>query len=463
VNTTVVCMTAQQRDAIRAHVLPDDGCEAVAILLCGRARSTRRQKLLVHRIVPVPYTLCSIRSPDRVTWPTDFLVPYLHEAGRKGWSVVKIHGHRGYDRFSVVDDTADRALFPTLYAWMESGVPHGSAILMDDGRLFGRVVTEDGGFAPFSQINVVGDDLEFFRVKPEASPVPAFGERIAQTFGKGTFEQLRRLRVGVVGASGTGSPVIEELARNGVGELVLVDPDVVEHKNLNRIWNSTADDAHAQRPKVEVAARAIAAMGLNTHVETYATTLFDTAAVRAIASCDAVFGCMDTVDGRFLLNKLAAFYTVPYIDLGVKLEADGNGGVDQVAASVHFLKPNGSSLLSRRVFTMEQVRAAGLRRADPEHYRQEVDEGYIRGVQEDRPAVIHVNTLIASLAINELLARVHPFRLDPNSQFATTRISLSHGIFAHEPEGEPCAVLARHVGRGDVVPLLDWPELSADN
>jgi hypothetical protein len=112
---------------------------------------------------------------------------------------------------------------------------------------------------------------------------------------------------------------------------------------------------------------------------------------------------------------------------------------------------------------MEHVRAAGLRRTDPERYRQEVGEGYIRGVQEDRPAVIHVNTLIASLAVNELLARVHPFRLDANSQFATTRISLTHGIFAHESDGEPCAMLARHVGRGDVVPLLDWPELSTDS
>ena len=30
----------------------------------------------------------------------------------------------------------------------------------------------------------------------------------------------------------------------------------------------------------------------------------------------------------------------------------------------------------------------------------------------------------------------------------------------HESDGEPCSLLARHVGRGDVNPLLEWAELS---
>jgi hypothetical protein len=169
---------------------------------------------------------------------------------------------------------------------------------------------------------------------------------------------------------------------------------------------------------------------------------------------------MDTVDGRFLLNKLASFYAIPYLDLGVKIEADGHGGVDQVCGTVHYLKPGGSSLLSRKTFTMEQVRVAGLKRTDPEHYASLLEQGYIRGVAEDRPAVIQLNALIASYAVNEFLARLHPYRLEPNGDFAVTRISLSHGFIDHERDGDACPVLARHVGRGDVMPLLDWAELS---
>ena len=50
--------------------------------------------------------------------------------------------------------------------------------------------------------------------------------------------------------------------------------------------------------------------------------------VRAVAGCDVVFGCMDSIDGRHLLNKLATFYVIPYFDPSVKLEADGTGGGD---------------------------------------------------------------------------------------------------------------------------------------
>ena len=395
----------------------------------------------------------------RVTWPTELLVPLLEEAERQRLSIVKIHGHQLPSDFSVIDDQADRDLFPSLYSWTENG-PHGSAIMFSNGDMIGRIVDENRNFHELSSINVVGHDLPFWPSRIDDSTVPEFGRRVAQSFGAGTYERLRNLRIAVVGCSGTGSPLIEQLARNCVGTLVLVDPESVEEKNLNRILNSTMDDALNQRLKVDIAARAIEAMGLGTNVKKIPKSLFCPDTVRSVAECDIVFGCMDSIDGRHLLNKLATFYLIPYFDLGVKLEADGAGNVNQVCGTVHYLQPGGSSLLSRRVYTMEEVRAAGLYRTDSVAYRKQLNEGYIRGVQENRPAVVQLNTLIASMAVNELLARLHPYRLDPNAEYATHRLSLSHGIYEHEDDGEPCAVLSRHVGRGDVSPLLDWAELS---
>lgn len=459
--SVTLTMTEDQHATLLRHLFPSDGCEAVAIALCGRAAGSANHRLVLRRIEVIPYEACSVRRPDQVTWPTNLLVPLLAEAAKRNWAVVKIHGHRGFDRFSDVDDESDRQLFPSLYAWTDSIDPHASMIVMDDGRVFGRVVTEDGEFESLAAVTVVGDDIQVYRnAHPNDGKVPEFGRRVAQTFGSGTYEKLRQLRIGVVGCSGTGSPVIEQLARNCVGSLVLVDPDHVEEKNLNRILNTTMADAMAARAKVEVAHRSVSAMGLGTTVEIHAKTLFDREVVNALAGCDIVFGCMDTIDGRFLLNKLASFYMIPYFDLGVKIEADGHGGVDQVCGTVHYLKPGGSSLLSRHLFNLEQVRASGLRRTDPEQYRKLLAEGYIRGGQEDRPAVIQLNTLIASLAVSELLARLHPYRMDPNAEYAINRISLTHGIFDHEPDGSQCEVIGRHVGRGDVEPPLDWAELS---
>ena len=73
--------------------------------------------------------------------------------------------------------------------------------------------------------------------------------------------------------------------------------------------------------------------------------------------------------------------------------------------------------------------------------------------------MISVNMFFASLAVNEFLARLHPYRDDDNNRFATYRFSLSQAQIYSDEEGEHCRLLARHVGRGDVTLLLDMPEL----
>jgi hypothetical protein len=379
-------------------------------------------------------------------------------------SILKIHSHPGgLDRFSDFDDRSDRDLFTSIHGWVDDDRPHASAVMLPDGRIFARTVGASGEFAPVSLVAVVDDDLHFWRMPGEASEIPEFARRHAQVFGSGTTSMLRRLSIAVVGCSGTGSPVIEQLARLGAGKLVLVDPDVVEEKNLNRVLNATIEDARLRVPKVEVMKRAIARIGLHTEVLAFNRDLADPDVIKAVAECDVVFGCMDSVDGRHLLNRLAVFYLLPYFDVGVKLEADGQGGVDQICGTVHYLQPDGSSLLSRETYTIEQVRAAALKRADPEGYRDQLQSKYIVGVREERPAVISVNLLFASLAVNEFLARLHPYRDDPNGDFATYRISLTQARVIQDADGAPCPALARHAGRGDVKPLLDMPALSEED
>ena len=92
---------------------------------------------------------------------------------------------------------------------------------------------------------------------------------------------------------------------------------------------------------------------------------------------------------------------------------------------MHYLRPDGATLLDRHVYTITQLKAAGLRRTDPKAYRdRQVRAGYIRGVEEDRPAVISINLHLASTALNEFLARLHPFRYDDNAESAIVRTGL---------------------------------------
>ncbi|QDT07500.1 Molybdopterin-synthase adenylyltransferase [Rubripirellula lacrimiformis] len=457
----IVRLTGRQKEELRSHLFPGDESEAVALALCGKHRGAGRICLSVMEIHPIPHSECD-RSADRVTWSTDRLRPLLQRANDEGLSILKIHSHpNGFDRFSEYDDRSDADFFTATESWVESGGPHATAVMLPSGCMFGRYGIEEGGFQPLQMMSVAGDELEFWFDRDEEMPVvPDFADRHAQVLGEGTFAKMRRLRVAVVGCSGTGSPVVEQLYRLGVGELVLVDPDSVGPENLNRIINSRHRHASSKTPKVKLLADAIEDTGLGTHVFPIQKDLSDPEAIQAVASCDLIFGCVDSVFARFLLNKIASTYCVPYIDVGIGIRANGSGGIGHATGAVHYLQPDGSSLINRGVFSMEDVRADAMARSAPDDYADQLDAGYIRGADVSRPAVITINQLFGSYAVLEMLARLHPIRTDDNAGFAAQRWSLSGDFRNAEPDGERCTIVAKYLGSGDMIPPLGLPALS---
>lgn len=437
----------------------------MAIALCGRRAGQQNHRLMVREIHPIPFEAYSNRTASSITWSTDAIARLLDIAEEQKLSVIKIHSHpTGYERFSELDDTSDYDLLPALRGWVEADIPHGSCVLLPNGQMFGRMLWRDNVLTPISCISVIGSDIHFWHHSESVNQLPAFTVSHEQAFGQGTTNLLRRLSVAVVGCSGTGSPIIEQLARLGVGELVLVDNDVIEVRNINRILNSTMQDAHEKRPKVDVLAESIKSMGLDISVQTLQKDLWDREAVQTVAECDVIFGCVDTISGRYLLNTLATYYTIPYFDLGVRLEAvsDGSdkGQIREVCGTVHYLQPGLSSLISRGLVSMKQVSSERLQRTNPTAYAHQLNDGYIRGVQESKPAVISVNMFTASLAINDFLGRLHPYREQPNHAVAYIEFSLSSLDIFTEPEGEKCSMLQDKVGLGDIEPLLGIMELT---
>ncbi len=455
-----VCITEAMQSRLYEHLFPGDGKEAVAIALCGRISSSKTTKLMFHKLLFIPHNEC-VRTESLVKWRTERIIPFLEIAMNRDMAIVKIHSHPGgYDRFSSIDDESDLDLFESVFGWTNSNHPHASLVMLPNHEMFGRIISDKLHFHPITQILIIGDDIRLSKTEVSNDQIPQ-SMRNRQLFGDGTIGLLNKLSVAVVGCSGTGSPVIEQLARLGIGKLVLVDPDKVEFKNLNRILNTKSFDVKNERYKVEVLKEAVESYGFDTEVTAYTENLYnDVNVLKEVATCDIIFGCVDSVDGRHLLNHLSSFYLIPYFDIGVKLVADGVGGIDQIAASVHYIQPGKSSLRTRGVYNEEDLRAAGMYRANPEQYKELLGEGYISNVNVERPAVISINMLIASIAINEFLARIHRFRYDKSAEFAITRISVTDGYMQHDVEGEPDLYFKKYVGRGDMNPLLNLPELN---
>lgn len=79
---------------------------------------------------------------------------------------------------------------------------------------------------------------------------------IQRLYGAGCEDVLEKLHVLVLGIGGVGSWVVESLARSNVGNICIVDGDVVDVSNVNRqlhALTSTVD-----QPKVEVMAQRVA-------------------------------------------------------------------------------------------------------------------------------------------------------------------------------------------------------------
>lgn len=454
-------MTEDHRLRLMGHLFPGDGCEAAAVALCGRANAGGRQRLLVHEVVLIPHARCR-RTPDSLTWPTDDLVPLLERAERSGMAILKVHSHPGgFAWFSHVDDRADAELFASVHGWLGDGLPHASAIMLPDGSLVGRAMLVDGSSVPLERIIAIGDSIRIFlrRERLEASEaMEAASEANVQVLGKGTVQRLRRLRVGVIGCSGTGSIVIEQLARLGIGSLVLVDPDAVANRNLNRVVGTTAADARAERLKVQVLTEHVASLGFGTEVLVHPGKVFDLEALRLISTCDVIIGCLDRLVPREILTRMCSYYLVPYFDLGVRLVADGKGGITTVCGSVHYLQPGHSPLDARGVYRPEDLRAEQLLENDPGAYRRQLAEKYITGAGETSPPVISVNMFIAALAVNDVLARIHPYRTMGNGH-TTMMANLGEMEITCQRQHAPDGELLRKVGRGDVAPILDLPRV----
>ncbi len=107
-------MTIDQHEVLRHHLFPGDGLEAAALLLCGGSGHGDRYRLSVRDVVLLDHDKCK-RLDDRISWPTDLIIPHLDHAEELGLSVVKVHCHPGnFPQFSEVDDVGDRELLPVV-------------------------------------------------------------------------------------------------------------------------------------------------------------------------------------------------------------------------------------------------------------------------------------------------------------------------------------------------------------
>ena len=453
---TTLALPASLHTTIWEHLFPGDGMEAAAILICTKIPGNRT-KLLAHDYILVPHEHC-VREADRLTWPGSYIEDAIDKAEKENASVILIHSHPGglFD-FSFADDQSDSATIPAL----QSGINavHGSAIMIPNGAILARFYDARMQSNLVDLVSVAGDNIQYWwsaKAEHEVSkrPLAFSGEMTAE---------LSQLTACVIGVSGTGSLVAEQLARLGFGKIILIDFDTVEHKNLNRIINATSSDADSGRLKVELFAEAITKYRGEGVAFAVPLDITSREAVIAASESDVVFSCVDTLVARNIADLICASCLIPLFDVGVVIPTRNtkNGfAIADVYGRTDYVYPGGSTLCDRGVYNASTLAEEYLRNASPESYQDQLNAGYMKGVLEEAPAVISLNMSAAAASVMEFIARAYPFRHDGNERYARHLFSLAACENDYMAESTFDRGVNPTLGRGSHEPLLGLPMLA---
>lgn len=230
--------------------------------------------------------------------------------------------------------------------------------------------------------------------------------RQIRLFGQDGQRRIGAARVVALGVGGLGMPVLQQLAYLGVVRYVVADSDIVSSSNLNRLVGATVDDIDSL--KVAVAQRMILTIQPTAHVSALPVDLPDAVISTAIADATVVIGCFDRETPRLAATDLCSAAGVPYVDLATEVVPDASGAVFGGRIMV---ATDGTGCVSC-LDVLDTRELARERMTEQQRYLNDV----VYGVKRDAlggsgPAVVTVNSVVASLAATEIMSLLTGLRI----------------------------------------------------
>ena len=146
--------------------------------------------------------------------------------------------------------------------------------------------------------------------------------RTIDTWGIGAQRNIESLRIGIVGIGSVGALVAETLARMGVTEITMIDPDVIEFHNLDRLLYGTrasVGEFKVARAEAEIRRHSTAS---ELQVRSLRCGVEHENAYQEALDCDLILSCVDRPVARDVLNYVAIAHLIPVIEGGIAVDTD---------------------------------------------------------------------------------------------------------------------------------------------
>lgn len=286
----------------------------------------------------------------------NYLARATRAAVRNGQGLAFMHSHpsNGWQDMSIPDVRAERDCI--AFTAGATGRP-----------LVGMTVGTDGHWSARVWINKTRHWSRKVRVVEKSRLVvwqkPSFERqnrkkqrRTVASWGEDKQRIIDGIRIGVVGLGSVGSIIAEGLARIGVRDLVLIDHDVVEEHNLDRLLNASVKDIG--RPKTDVAEAAVrrGSSAQRIDVLNIKGKIQNHTAYAAARDCDILVCCVDTPVARDVVNRIALRDGIPVVDGGVEIrKAPHTGNMNAARWKAHVVNPYNQCLRCKRQYDSSDV------------------------------------------------------------------------------------------------------------
>ncbi|MGB4437636.1 MAG: HesA/MoeB/ThiF family protein [Sedimentibacter sp.] len=145
-------------------------------------------------------------------------------------------------------------------------------------------------------------------------------------------QKLAEYTVAVIGLGGLGGHISEQLARLGIGKLVLIDADKVDESNLNRQLFAT--EKNIGQYKAEAAKERLTSVNSNLEYICYTQFFDETNADKILDDVNIVVDAVDNISTRFVLQKICKKLNLPLV----------HGSIGGWYGQVSFIAPGDDTL-----------------------------------------------------------------------------------------------------------------------
>lgn len=408
-------------ESARKHLLRADRQEDLCFALWHPSSGATRKTALVQQLLlPLP----GERSVHgNASFQPHYFERALRAAAAEDAGLALMHSHprgRGWQEMSTDDINTEQGRAGAAFG--ATRLPLVGLTIAGDGdwsgRFWERTAPRRYTRENCATVRVVGERLKVSYM-PTLAPPPRANDaqvRTVSAWGERKQADLARMRVGVVGCGSVGGFVAEALARTGVQDVVLIDYDKIETKNLDRLLFGTRRNVGECK-----------ALALAEHLRGSATTegfsalpvvaaVYEEAGFRAALDCDALVSCVDRPWGRHVLNLIAYAHLVPVVDGGILVRKNRRDELTAASWRAHTVT------VGHRCLECIGQYNSGLVQVERDGYLD--DPTYIEGLDKDHPLRARENVFgfsmaCASLQTLQLLAMViDPLgRPNPGEQF----------------------------------------------